>query len=369
MNHDWESFPTAHLSRDATLFRIHRQHAGPERSHAAWFDTSEYGRFNPPSGGPPSFGTNYSSLQEQGAFLETLAHDPSIRPSLAGHQFSRMRPTGDLRLADLTDPEAFGRFGIMLNDSTDRDLSGTQELASKLHDAGYDGVLYWSRHDPSAQMKSVALFSEPGLQPERFREITTGPVPPMVAIQTSVSHHVMLATAAPAAAPQIGQDGIAWASTQLTAAGIDHVVVGDAAASVHSRGLIAADSVDIVIGEGSAEMVRAVKALEADSDVPGPSRMAPAGIDSRLPAGAARVPTDQGVVHLMTTDGLRGLDTLRREGHACAGSQIPVAHIDDVAFARVSHPRLSAEPKTREMMAFRDLVQRAPPSFDLRRPS
>lgn len=358
MSTEWDTFPTAHISRDATLIRIHSVHPTAERSHPAWFDRSEHGRFNPPPGTEPAFGTNYSSLDERGAYLETLARDPHRQPDLSGQLMSRMKPVEDLRLADLTDPAAYGQFGITLNSSTDQDLLATQDLAAQLHAAGFDGAMYWSRHDPSAQIKSVALFGEAGLQADRFREIETGPVPPRVAIAASTSHHVQLARPGPTPEHQVSQPGIAWASGQLREAGVDHVVVGDAAAAVHSRGLIGASSIDIVIREGSGEMTRAVSAIESRPH--GQSRVTPGGMDTRLPWGAATVPTEHGKVNLMSTDGLRTFDELRREGHTVDGTSVPVAHIDDVAFARVSHPRLSAEPKTQEVMAFRNLVQRDP---------
>lgn len=112
MTADWRQFPTRTLPAGTSLHRIHR--AGRVADH---YDTTDRRRIS-----------------------ETIG-------------------ARDLRLADLSHRSVLGRFGVTAAHSTGTDYTPSQELSSRLHNAGYDGIVYRVRHDPQMQLEAVAVFA------------------------------------------------------------------------------------------------------------------------------------------------------------------------------------------------------------------
>lgn len=69
----------------------------------------------------------------------------------------------DLRLADMTHPSVVGRFGLTAEVSTGEETATyprTQLWALRLREAGFSGVHYAARHDPSLGSRSIAIFGK-----------------------------------------------------------------------------------------------------------------------------------------------------------------------------------------------------------------
>ncbi len=56
------------------------------------------------------------------------------------------------------------------------DYENSQELAGRLFEVGFDGVVYRVRHDPAMELEAVALFGESGETPNRFKPPKSGPI-------------------------------------------------------------------------------------------------------------------------------------------------------------------------------------------------
>lgn len=101
----------------------------------------------------------YLGLSSIGAFLEVLARFRVLTQQMIDERaFSSLSLIRALRLADLTDRTVIGRFRIAGDLSTGGDYRQSQEWAARFYDAGFDGVFYAARHDPSFTERSVALF-------------------------------------------------------------------------------------------------------------------------------------------------------------------------------------------------------------------
>lgn len=74
----------------------------------------------------------------------------------------------EARLADMTDRTVLGWWGLTAEVGAGDDYVGTRLWAQRLWQAGFAGVWYQARHDPSANLHSIALFAKPGLQPSAF---------------------------------------------------------------------------------------------------------------------------------------------------------------------------------------------------------
>lgn len=149
-----EGFPVVALNLGATFYRIHRAGNGP------WWFSSKGMRFDLPA----PRGTCYLAEQEVGAFVEVFQEwVGAILPRLEveARALSTLRLPETVSLADCTNPRALG-FGVTseIHSTPDREL--TKRWALAFADAGYAGIRYFVRHDPSQRHIAVALFGSAG---------------------------------------------------------------------------------------------------------------------------------------------------------------------------------------------------------------
>lgn len=157
---DLGGFPETRLGPPVSLWRVHR-HAEP------WFFASAgEGRFDLAA----PRGTCYASDDPLGAFIEHFGH--LIAPgraiplaSLRARFLSYLTIEGRLRLADLMAREVLGRYGVTAEIAPVGDYQRTRQWGESLADAGFEGIRYPARHDPSGSLRSVALFGAAGANP------------------------------------------------------------------------------------------------------------------------------------------------------------------------------------------------------------
>lgn len=173
------AFPNVTVNADDELWRVHRL-----INHPAWFGTSGDFRFDPPPSHRDRYGVCYTGLEDRAAYVEVFGRTRHIPASdIANRRLSVMTPARDLTVADLTDRSILGDFGLTATVSTGADYDEPQELSAQLYDAGLDGILYRTSHDPAMRLEALAVFGEPGEQPERFDDIKTDVIP-----ETLVDH-------------------------------------------------------------------------------------------------------------------------------------------------------------------------------------
>lgn len=160
-------FPTYGLAAGSVVVRIYRHVGG--RSPLYYGGVSDHsGRFDPPPG-VTDFGTLYAADNEDGSFAETLGRErhgqPISQTEIIARSVAALRTRADIRLADFTDRSIVGRFKLTASASAgaDRDtIAACQRWAAALWSAGFSGVRYRARHDPSLRSMSYAVFSSPG---------------------------------------------------------------------------------------------------------------------------------------------------------------------------------------------------------------
>lgn len=183
---DLRGFPEVVLGPPVTLWRVHSH---PEPWH---FASGGDGRFDLAS----PRGTCYASDDRLGAFVEHLG--PLVAPGravslqiLRSRFLSSLTVEGRLRLADLTAREALGRFGVTAEVGAAVDYAQTREWAEALAEAGFAGMRYAARHDPSGKLRSVALFGKPGARPPG--KASTEPLPPAFIVEAAVAFGITVA--------------------------------------------------------------------------------------------------------------------------------------------------------------------------------
>ena len=153
-----EDFPSMTWRAHQPLARIHRQEFG-----SLYFGSDQDGRWNPPEPGS-EWGTCYMSTRPVGAALEVFGR-LSVLPQreLDRRVLATIYMASDLRLADMTHPSVVGRFGLTAEASAGEESTtypGTQRWALRLREAGFAGVHYAARHDPTLGSRSIALFGK-----------------------------------------------------------------------------------------------------------------------------------------------------------------------------------------------------------------
>ncbi len=152
-----QRFPARTLRRSQALFRIHRAGVGPW-----WFGSSGDLRFDLPS---PQ-GTCYLAVHPIGAFVEVFEATRTIPlAELDARRLARTAAPGERRLANTTVRRALA-YGCPLTIGASERYERTQQWASALAAAGFDGILYRLSHDPRAQEFGVALFGPEGEPPD-----------------------------------------------------------------------------------------------------------------------------------------------------------------------------------------------------------
>jgi len=155
--------------RSSRLYRIwrHELAGGGVRSSPWWFGSSDPG--DPEAGGrfdlPEPLGTCYLATRPAAAVLESLqAHLINLpRAELAVRRLARLDAPGDAPdAAKLTARRAVGTIGITAELWAGRNRRLTQAWAAAMRRDGWWAIYGGISHDPSGQLRSVALFDAAG---------------------------------------------------------------------------------------------------------------------------------------------------------------------------------------------------------------
>lgn len=154
-----QHFPQHVIEYGSNLWRIHGKARSP------WFFRAD-GTFRFDLCDRPGFGTCYFAEAPLGAFVEALQSFRSVslpRGELAARRLFRLPVAHAVVVADVTAPQA-GSFGVDASIGAGRrgDYSESQSLATKIFDAGFAGIRYFVRNDPSQTLRGVALFGPAG---------------------------------------------------------------------------------------------------------------------------------------------------------------------------------------------------------------
>jgi hypothetical protein len=138
------------------LFRVVRAGNAPW-----WFDSSGAGRFDLAS----PHGTCYLATEDVVALVEVIGGD--VRDGVVARSFVEARRLRELRVPfvhrlALLAHRGARRFGVTAEIHTVVPYDVPQRWAAELDAAGFDGVAYRARHDPSGRGTSVALFGRTG---------------------------------------------------------------------------------------------------------------------------------------------------------------------------------------------------------------
>lgn len=168
---DLRGFPSVGLPEGLAVYRIHRATRGPW-----WFTSAGYGRFDLAA----PRGTWYAAHTPQGAFIEVFGEVTVIpQNDVRAKRLSELVLPRPFRLADVTVPAALGR-GVTLELSAGirggAPYAHTQPWAEAFADAGFEGIRYLCRHDPSAGQICYALFGEAGERDHPPAEHATTPI-------------------------------------------------------------------------------------------------------------------------------------------------------------------------------------------------
>jgi RES domain len=166
-------FPAHSLLPERVLYRVHMT-----RNDPVHFASDRRGRFNLLDA--PGAGTCYLAASPIGAYVETFGRFASgiSQEDVEERSLSDLALTRPLNLADLTNRQVVGRYGIAGDISVGTDYVPSQRLASKLYEAGFDGVYYTARHDPAFLERSVAVFGSP--EDAKIFAVSSNPIPPEV---------------------------------------------------------------------------------------------------------------------------------------------------------------------------------------------
>ncbi len=169
---DWATFPARNVSSHRTLYRIHRS-----INHPAWFNDDGGWRFDPPLSHRGQYGVCYLGIEALSCYVEVFGRTGTIpRAEIDLRALSEVSTTRNLTLADVTDREALG-FRVNAALSASPDYSHSQQLSGVLFDAGFDGIYYRVRHDPTLTLEAVALFGPVGEQPTELDTASTEAIP------------------------------------------------------------------------------------------------------------------------------------------------------------------------------------------------
>lgn len=152
-----KDFPVWALARGTVMYRVHRA------VHDAWhFSADPDSRFTPT--GRPDIGTCYLAAQPVGALLEALRGERRLlvpEDEVRVRRLFTVTLDRDLPLADVGHQHA-GRWSINAEIHTTTDYDKTQAWATALSNAGFAGLRYFCRSDPSLEQVGWALFDEVG---------------------------------------------------------------------------------------------------------------------------------------------------------------------------------------------------------------
>ena len=155
---DLTKFPTHRLKAGATIYRIHRKELSPW-----WFSSDGHGRFDLVLS--PGHGTCYLSQRPEGGLLEAFKGIQMVSEADIGARREYEAVFADeLRLANCC-VAAASKFGMNAEIHTTEDYDRTHAWAVALHAAGFDGIRYFLRSDPSLKLIGYAVFGPSGEAP------------------------------------------------------------------------------------------------------------------------------------------------------------------------------------------------------------
>ena len=163
-------FPVKVVTPGFPYVRIHRQHR-----EAEWFCTCGDCRFDPLPA-DAGFGTCYLSGHPLGAFIEKFGELEVLPAELVTDCVVTSMMLAEARLADVTDRQVLGRWGLSAEIGAGDDYPGSQLWALRLWQAGFAGIWYQAKHDPRSDLHSIALFGKPGLQPSAVVSLGSTPM-------------------------------------------------------------------------------------------------------------------------------------------------------------------------------------------------
>lgn len=165
---DLSGFPAHQLLPGQVLGRIHRV----DRT-SGFYSYDGSGRFDLPL---PQ-GTCYLGEEPLASFVEVFRDAAVVTEVLVNAKvLSLIQLWGEVRLADATDPKGH-HFGVTGEIHSSIDYELTQAWAAALHRAGFHGIRYLVRHDPSQRLTGVALFGPGGEHEDQFLTVKTVAVP------------------------------------------------------------------------------------------------------------------------------------------------------------------------------------------------
>lgn len=158
-------FPSRILqpTESRSLYRITRRLDTQGRvREPLYFGMSGKARFDllaPNDRGAGGTGTCYLGTKPLACFVEKFGDLRIVPPSeVMANVLATVRMTRELRVADMCDGRVLGRFGLTAEIWSSGNYIRPQEWARALHHAGFDGILYGTRHDPGGQLRAVAIF-------------------------------------------------------------------------------------------------------------------------------------------------------------------------------------------------------------------
>jgi hypothetical protein len=150
---DLRGFPSFRLTPSRALYRVHRRDRSPW-----WFSHDGTGRFDL----PPPRGTCYLAESPLGAFVEVFREIALVSQAVVdARRVSTLRVPAAVRLADCTRARARA-FGLTAAVHATEEYGATRRWAAAFAAAGFAGVRYLVRHDPSQRSVGVALFGAAG---------------------------------------------------------------------------------------------------------------------------------------------------------------------------------------------------------------
>jgi hypothetical protein len=148
-------FPSLVWASQRPLWRVHR--ASMASIH---FARGPRGRFNPPSS-VAEYGTWYLSSHPRGALIEVFGRFGVVaRSQIETRVLARVQLPSDAYLADLTHPTMVGRYSL----TNELSLGGVEvydiahRWSAAFWSAGFAGICYPARHDPTLQVRNIAIF-------------------------------------------------------------------------------------------------------------------------------------------------------------------------------------------------------------------
>jgi hypothetical protein len=155
---DLTKFPRHRLRAGAAVCRIHRAELSPW-----WFSSDGRGRFDLVLS--PGSGTCYLAQRPVGGLLEAFKGMQMVSADdIAARRQCEAVLADELLLANCC-VAAAGRFGMNAEIHTTEDYDRTHAWAAALRAAGFDGIRYFLRSDPSLRLIGYAIFGAAGEAP------------------------------------------------------------------------------------------------------------------------------------------------------------------------------------------------------------